>query len=207
MAFALADLWKILAIFVVVLGVVLVGLDRGGKLPGRVRDAKSDQITSACPSPAGRHCTASRSLTQIIGGEFDDVTIDANGSVIVHRTQPGPAVRRWQVAPEAYVSVSRFVRLLPTRTPPEPAPLLSTTPTSAAAWAASTGNYQGNGHIRQQVVCVGLHGVGDGPARRWPVSRFLHFNDSRYRCGPLSQPGPGGGATISGVERRPAHRR
>ena len=82
MAFGSSRLWKILAIFVVVWAVVLIGLDRGGKYLAEYEAAKAIQNSQHLSSRPDVSLNGVPFLTQLIGGEFDDVTIDANGVIV-----------------------------------------------------------------------------------------------------------------------------
>jgi hypothetical protein len=105
MAASGARVAKIVAIFVVVWAVVLIGLDRGGLYLAEYEAAKTIQNSQHLASRPDVELFGVPFLTQLIAGEFDHVRVDAQGVVVSPR---GQSLRIAEMDVDLYhVSVSR----------------------------------------------------------------------------------------------------
>ncbi len=179
MAFGSSRLWKIVAIFVGVFAVILIGADRGGKYLAQYEAAKAIQNSQHLPSRPDVELNGVPFLTQLIGGEFDDVTIDANG-VIVHPLNRDLRLARMHVDLK-HVSVSRSFDSFHTNT--ADATALITYADLGSTLGGVNLSYQGNGHVQGSKSLFGL--TASVTAQPTLAGQSLHFNDIQ-----ISVPGP-----------------
>jgi hypothetical protein len=192
MAFGSSRLWKILAIFVVVWAVVLIGLDRGGKYLAEYEAAKAIQNSQHLSSRPDVSLNGVPFLTQLIGGEFDDVTIDANG-VIVPLDKLNRDLRLSQMHVDLKdVSVSRSFDSFHTNT--ADATALITYADLGATLGGVNLSYQGNGHVQGSKSLFGL--TASVTAQPTLAGQSLHFNDLQ-----ISVPGPLSSQVSSAVHK------
>ena len=179
---------KIILIFVVVWAVVLVGLDRGGVYLAEYEAAKTLQHSQHLASRPDVELHGVPFLTQVIAGDFDDVTIDADG-VVVHPLHRDLRLSQMHVD-LTHVSVSRSFDSFHSDTADATAVITYADLGAALGGVALT--YQGNGHVKGSKSILGL--TASVTTQPTLAGEALHFNDVQ-----ISVPGPLAGQVESKV--------
>jgi hypothetical protein len=179
MAVGSSRVWKILAIFLGVWVLVLVGLDRGGVYLAEYEVGKTIQHSQHLPARPDVDLHGVPFLTQLIAGEFDDVTLDAQG-VVVHPLNRDLRLAQMHVDLH-HVSVSRSFDSFHADT--ADATGVITYADLGAALGGVALSYRGNGHIQGSRSILGL--TASVTAQPALVGQGLHFNDVQ-----ISVPGP-----------------
>ena len=181
-------MWKILAILLGTLVVLLVALDRGGVYLAEYEAGKSIQDSQHLPSRPDVDLHGVPFLTQLLGGEFDHVTIDADG-ITVHPLNRDLRLSQMHVDLHD-VSVSRSFSSFHTRT--ADATAIITYADLGAALGGVELTYQGNGHVQGRESVLGF--TASVTTQPTLVGQGLHFNDVQ-----ISVPGPLAGQVESKV--------
>lgn len=179
MAVGSSRVWKILAIILGTLVVLLVALDRGGVALAEYEAGKSIQDSQHLPSRPDVDLHGVPFLTQLIDGEFDHVTIDADG-ITVHPLNRDLRLSQMHVDLH-HVTVSRSFSSFHTQT--ADATAIITYADLGAALGGVKLTYQGNGHLQGSESVLGL--TASVTTQPTLVGQGLHFNDVQ-----ISVPGP-----------------
>jgi hypothetical protein len=184
---------KIVAIFVVVWAVVLIGLDRGGLYLAEYETARTIQNSQHLASRPDVELTGIPFLTQLIAGEFDHVSVDAQGVMVTPRGHP---LRVAEMDVDLHhVSVSRSFKSF--RADSADATALITYADLGATVGAQL-QYKGNGQIQGMKSLLGL--TATISAQPTLVGQSLHFGDVQ-----VSAPGGLSGAASALARRLLAH--
>lgn len=184
---------KIVAIFVVVWAVVLVGLDRGGLYLAEYEAAKAIQDSQHLPSRPDVELAGIPFLTQLIEGEFGHVSVDAQGVVVTPR---GRSLRVAEMDVDLRdVSVSRTFRTFHADRAHATALI---TYTDLGNTVGASLQYKPTGQVQGTKSLLGL--TATISAEPSLVGQSLHFSHVR-----ASVPGGLSGVTSSLAQRLSAH--